>query len=247
MSRMQGVSILTPKKKKILFKKLKNKKAEAYYREGSFSDEVIWQGRKFVFPSPLKSVANNVWIFRSVISNVRTYVEENRIREKQKLPVNYWNPKAKSYRGKITATDVDHAYWRIAFLQGVINAKVYKKGLTIKDKSLRLAALANLASNKEFQIIKDGVLTEETIVMKQDPLMKKVYDNIRYTCYELMMKVAEVLGDEFICYKTDCIYYKDKPENRKAVQEFLDKMGMEWKQLIEPERPKKEEANGTNH
>jgi len=246
MSRMQGLTILTPEKKKVLLKKLKNKKAEAYFREGSFSDEIIWQGRKFVFPSQQKSVAANIWIFRSVIANVRTYVNENRIREKPQLPVNYWNPNSKSYRGKITATDVDHAYWRIAFLQGVINQKVYKKGLTLKDKSLRLAALANLASNKEYQIIENGVITEKTITMKQDPLMKKVYDNIRYTCYDLMMKVADLLGDEFICYKTDCIYYKDKLENRKIVQEFLDKMSMDWKQLIEPERPTKEKAIGTN-
>jgi hypothetical protein len=62
-----------------------------------------------------------------------------------------------------------------------------------------------------------------------------------------MMKIAELLGDEFICYKTDCIYYKDKPDNRKKVQEFLDGVGMEWKQLSEPDRPTKEKANGTNH
>jgi len=157
------------------------------------------------------------------------------ISEPAKLPVNHWNPKNKNYRGKITATDLDHAYWRVAFLNEYISMDTYLKGLDIKDKSLRLAALANLSSMKEFVVIKKGELTEETITLKYDPILHKVYSNIRYTCYEHMMNIANLLGDEFICYKTDCVYYKDKPENRQVVQDYLDSVAMEWKQLVEPE------------
>ena len=74
--------------------------------------------------------------------------------------------------------------------------------------------------------------------MKYDPILHKIYSNIRYTCYAHMMKLAELLGDDFICYKTDCLYYKDTKENRKMVQDFLDSEAMEWKQLVEPENPK---------
>jgi hypothetical protein len=56
-----------------------------------------------------------------------------------------------------------------------------------------------------------------------------------------MMTMAHMLGEDFISYKTDCIYYIDKPENRKMVQDYLDIFGLEWKQLIEPEKPEKEE------
>jgi hypothetical protein len=48
--------------------------------------------------------------------------------------------------------------------------------------------------------------------------------------------LAEMLADDFICYKTDCIYYKDTPKNRDLVQIYLDSVNMEWKQLIEPDK-----------
>jgi hypothetical protein len=55
-----------------------------------------------------------------------------------------------------------------------------------------------------------------------------------------MTIMANMLGDDFICYKTDCIYYKDTPVNREMIQIYLDSVGLEWKQLIEPDRPKEE-------
>jgi hypothetical protein len=240
MSNQNGFTVLRHDQKKTVLERLKGKKGIAYYRKGSFSDEIIWQNRKFLFPSAKKKVAAGMWVFRSVMNDVRQYIADKRIKAKQRLPVNFWNEKLRSYEGKITATDVNHAYWRIAYLEGVISDKTYKKGLLIKDKSIRLAALANLASSKEYQVIKDGELTQKTVILKYDPILQKVYNNIRYTCYEHMMIMANILKDDFICYKTDCIYYVDKPENRKNVQDYLDVFGLEWKQLIEPSKPEKE-------
>lgn len=242
MAVQNGFTVLKHEQKKLIMDKLLNRKGTAYFREGSFSDEIIWQGRKFLFPSKSKKVAKEMWVFRAVMSDVRVYLEDKqRLRAKERLPVNKWNPALEKFRGKITATDVDHAYWRIAFLMGVISKKTYDKGLLIKDKSLRLAALANLASRKEYKVIKDGIITNKTVILKYDPLLQRVYNNIRYTCYEQMNVLANLLGDDFICYKTDCIYYKDKPENRLKVQTYLDAATLMWKQLVEPTRPKKDE------
>ena len=240
MSNQNGFTVLRHGQKKTLLEKLKRRKANGYFRAGSFSDEIIWQDRKFLFPSPKKKVSSGIWVFRSVMHDVRLYIENKRIRSKDRLPVNLWNPKLANFRGKITATDVDHAYWRIAFIMGVISEKTYQKGLLIKDKSIRLAALANLSSSKEYNIIKDGVVTKKTKVLKYDPILQKVYNNIRFTCYEHMTIMANMLGEDFICYKTDCIYYKDTPANREMIQIYLDSVGLEWKQLIEPDRPKVE-------
>lgn len=246
MPNPKGYTIVADESKKRIFDKLKRQKGTAYYRQGSFSDEIIWQNRRFVFPSPKKSVSDSMWVFRSVQSDVRHFLNYNRIKEQEKLPVNYWNPNFQTYKGKITATDLDHAYWRIAFLIGAITEKTYQKGLLIKDKSIRLAALANLSSSKDYQVVIDGIVTKKTISLKYDPYLHKVYNNIRFTCYSHMMTMVEMLGDEFICYKTDCIYYKDKKENRELVQLYLDSVSMEWKQLIEPIRPKKEELSDSN-
>jgi hypothetical protein len=247
MSLQNGFTILRHQQEKLMFNKLKNRKGIAYYRKGSFSNELIWQNRKFIFPSPNKRVNRDVWVFRSVLNDVRDFIENKRIREKDKLPTNFWNQKLRNFRGKVTATDVDHAYWRIAYLDGIIKPKTYTKGLLIKDKSLRLAALANLSSIKEYQVIEDGMITNKTIQLKYDPILQKVYNNIRYTCFEHMTIMASMLGEDFICYKTDCIYYKDTPKNRELVQVYLDSVDMEWKQLVEPEKPKLEdELNNEN-
>lgn len=240
MSNQNGFTVLRSEQKKAILERLKGKKGIAYYRQGSFSDEIIWQNRKFLFPSRKKKVVAGMWVFRSVMNDVREFISDKRIKARQRLPVNLWNEKLRDYSGKVTATDVNHAYWRIAYLEGVITEKTYKKGLLIKDKAIRLAALANLASAKEYQIIKDGEFTNKTVVLKYDPILQKIYNNIRYCCYEHMMTMAKLLGEDFICYKTDCIYYVDNPENRKKVQEYLDIFGLEWKQLIEPEKPKDE-------
>lgn len=240
-SKQSGFVTLNHKSLKMLMKRIARSKSDAYYRQGNFSTDIIWDGRRFVFPNPKKSATENMWIFRNVMNEVKDFTNYHNIREKPKLPVNYWHPKNRNYRGKITATDLDHAYWRIAFLNEYISVKTYLKGLELKDKTLRLASLANLSSSKEYFLIKDGVMTEKLVVMKYDPILHKVYSNIRYECYQHMMNVAELLGNDFICYKTDCIYYKDKPENRKLVQDYMDENLMEWKQLIEPEKPSKKD------
>jgi hypothetical protein len=233
------LTLLRPKQKGIMLQKLFKRKATAYFREGSFSDEIIWQDRKFVFPVTAKKMTD-MWIFRSVANDVRAYMEGKKIRLKKKLPVNLWNKKMTKFDGLITATDVDHAYWRIAYQLGMITHRTYTRGLTIKDKSLRLAALANLASSKEYRVIENGILTNKSVILKFNPVAQKIYHNIRYTCFSYMTEIAERLGEDFICYKTDCIYYKDTPENRKIVHDYLDAVELEYKQLIEVDIPEQD-------
>lgn len=234
MSTQIGFTILPNHEKATLLEKLKRRKENGFYRKGSFSDEIIWDDRKFVFPVK-QGIGDSIWIFRSVLNDVKKFIENNAIKEKKRLPVNLWNQNLIEYNGQITATDVNHAYWRIAYLQGVISKKTYEKGLTIQSKDLRLAALANLASMKEYQIIENGLLTEKTKVLKYDPIMKRVYNNIRFSCYEHMINMSKLLNEDFICYKTDCIYYIDNYNNRKLVHKYLDVNNLEYKQLVEIE------------
>lgn len=239
------MTVLKVNHKKVILQRLKKTRADAYYRRGSFSDEIIWEGRKFLFPSGKATAKTGMWVFRSVSRDVKAYATGKRIKELEKLPVNMWNEKLRRFRGRITATDVDHAYWRIAYMEGIITQKTYERGLEIKDKSLRLAALANLASSKEYQLIRGGEITEETVVLKYDPVLQRIYNNIRYICYRHMAEMAHLLGEDFICYKTDCIYYKDTPQNRETVHAYLDTVGLDWKQLVEPERPAAENKIGS--
>lgn len=46
-----------------------------------------------------------------------------------------------------------------------------------------------------------------------------------------MYQVKKMLGKDFLCYKTDAIYYIDTKENRKAVNDFFVKKDLLIKQL----------------
>ena len=47
-----------------------------------------------------------------------------------------------------------------------------------------------------------------------------------------MVKVKKILGRDFLCYKTDCIYYIDTTENRRKVREFFKEKDLFMKQLV---------------
>ena len=105
------------------------------------------------------------------------------------------------------------------------------KGLNDSFKAVRLAALSTLGSNKKYQIIIDGEITDEYYVVYGDEKLQNVYRLIRYTCYKYMNEVKKLLGKDFIAYKTDCIYYVDTKSNRKKVNDFFERKELLMKQL----------------
>ena len=105
------------------------------------------------------------------------------------------------------------------------------RGLVDEFKTLRLAALSTLGKGKEYFVIKGGVVTDEVVKIGFDEDMDKLYKAIRYTCFKYMQVVKEMLGDDFVCYKTDCVYYVDTPENRKKVRDYFKGEEMTYKQM----------------
>jgi hypothetical protein len=47
-----------------------------------------------------------------------------------------------------------------------------------------------------------------------------------------MYEISILLGQEFDCWKTDCIYYRDTEANRKIVQGYFEEREMLFKQLV---------------
>jgi hypothetical protein len=225
--------IVNADKREIMLKTIKKRKETAYYREGSFLSEIILGKTKFLFPT--EKMDKGMWIFRSVMLSAQKYVNLNVVEEKKHYPVNLVNENFNRSHYNITATDINHAYWRIAYLMGVINEKIYDKGLLLDNKTLRLSSLSNLSSKKEYQIIKEGEVTNEYKTLRYNEILHIVYNNIRYSCYEHMTNIATLLGNDFICYKTDCIYYVDTLNNREIVHNYLTLNNLLFKQLIEDE------------
>lgn len=222
-----------------ILRRMELEKASGYIKKGTFTDEVVWGSYSYIFPSLNKKQQSHfkkgMFLFGMVRKDAKNYIASNEIILPKRYGQIEYNEKLDvtdlEESTEVTGTDLNHAYWRIALNLGIITDKTYYKGLGDEFKSVRLAALSTLGSNKKYQKIKNGVITNEIMVIEGDDDLKKVYTLIRYTCYKYMSLVKKMLGKDFLCYKTDCIYYIDNKENRKKVKEFFEKKDLQMKQL----------------
>jgi hypothetical protein len=225
-----------PKSKEdMMFDILKANKGNGYYRKGNFSTELVWDKKSYIFPSEnkqYKSYRNGMFLFGMVRKDAKQFIKSGRkIKLPKVRPSNEYNDNFDKFAFKMTGTDLNHAYWRIAYNLGIISENTYEKGLHEDLKTVRLSALSTLGKGKEYFVIKDGVVTNEVVRIGNDDDMDNLYKAIRYTCFKYMQKVKKMLGQDFICYRTDCVYYVDTPENRKMVRDYFKAEQMSMKQL----------------
>ena len=86
----------------------------------------------------------------------------------------------------LTGTDLDHAYWRIAYIKNYISKKTYEYGLDEKAKALRLATISILGREKKYLEYKDGVLVGEVIRQAKDERLHDIFLDVRYSCFFMM-------------------------------------------------------------
>jgi hypothetical protein len=219
-----------------LMKKIETLKGNGYIKKGTFTNEIVWGKNSYVFSvldkKKQQAFKKGMFLFGMVRKDAKAYLKKNKI----KLPKKYsqieyngsFNP---DMFGKVTGTDLNHAYWRIAHNLGILSDQTYMKGLDDKFKSVRLAALSTLGADKKYKIIRNGLITNDYKIIEGDPLLQQIYKQIRYTCYRYMNQVKKLLGKDFLCYKTDAIYYMDTKENRKKVRDFFKQKNLLMKQL----------------
>ena len=212
------------------------KKGETFvYRETKFMTQIVYQGVETIYKSrDTKSFpANKLFIFKMVKNDAMKFLEKNPNWEvPEKYPVNQTNYDYDASYGVITGTDINSAYWVIAHKLGVISDNTYTKAQGNDWKVIRLAALAVLGRSVAYQEYIGGVKQKNPIVVpSEDPRISLLYRSIRYKCFEMMTAIAELLGNDFEAYRTDCIYYRDTEDNRRKVYEYLDAEGFSYKQL----------------
>ena len=214
--------------------KLIRGKGSFVLRKGTEVNELIFDNKLTIFSCGRKNFPSDmIYMFKVVRDDVKRYLKENPI---VTLPtmveVSKYNYNYDHDKGKVTGTDLNHAFWRIAFIKGYISEKTYERGLIEKAKALRLATLSTLGTERVYDIYENGVLVEQKIKRKKDDVLLDVYRDIRFSCYYMMHELSVILGEDFDCYKTDCIYYRDTPENRVKVHKYFDSKQMYYKQLV---------------
>ena len=219
-----------------LLKRMENDKANGLIKRGVFTDEIVWGSYSYIIPKMTKkkqaSFKKGMFLFGMVKKDVKVYLDTNTIRLPKRYGQIEFNDDLEFDEDeRITGTDLNHAYWRIAYNIGIISERTYDRGLPDHFKEVRLAALSTLGGNKKYNKITKGVVTDNIFVIEGDEDLRKVYTLIRYTCYRYMTQVKKILGKDFICYKTDCIYYIDTERNRKLVVDFFKEKDLLMKQL----------------
>jgi hypothetical protein len=226
--------IYTKTKVDRFYNKLVKGKGNFLIRFGSECNELIFDKVHNVFSTANRNFDNKlICLFSMVLKDVTNFLNVNPyINIPPKVNTAEFNYFYDDSFGKLTATDLDHAFWRIAYVKGYITKKTYEKGLPTSGKAIRLASLSVLGRGKKFDRYVDGVFVENVEVKKPDTTLQKVYVDIRYSCYYMMYEISQLLKDDFESWRTDCIYYRDTPENRKIVHNYFEEREMLFKQLI---------------
>ena len=219
-----------------LMSRMLKEQANGLYKKGTFTNELVWGSYSYVISSQEKkkeaSLKKGMYLYGMVRRDAKMFLSEYSFSLPKKYDqIEYVKDFDRKKFQKITATDLNHAYWRIAYNLNIINEDTYNKGLRDEFKSVRLAALSTMGAPKKYFLIKRGILTNEFILQGGDPILQEVYKLIRYECYQHMAKIKDLLGTDFLAYKTDCCYYKDTLENRNKVANYLKEKHLLSKQL----------------
>lgn len=198
-------------------------------RLGSECTEILFYDTLFVFTSTKNFPRKKLFLFNLVKKDVQKFIKKYGNVE---LPVNYsstyYNLNYEHERS--IGIDLNHAYWRIAYVKGLISQKTYDYGLHPECKALRLATLSVLGREKKF-VDKNVENPKEYIVQEFSKPLNDVFKYIRLVCFSMMNSLANKLGPDFDCWRTDCIYFHDTPINRKVVTDYFDKKNMPYKIL----------------
>ena len=229
---------------KSMYSNLVGGKASFLIRRGSECNELIFDGLHNVYATENKNFpSNKIFLFNLVSRDVKRFLKTNPFVElPPKKDVAFYSYTYDLEDGALTGTDLDHAYWRIAYVKGYISKKTYNYGLDEMAKPLRLATLSVLGRDNVFEKWENGEYVESITLKPKDEQMRMVYADIRFSCFYMMYELSKLLGKDFFCWKTDCIYYRNTPENIYMVQDFFDQRKMLYKQLVYDDKDHSEDV-----
>lgn len=198
-------------------------------RESVNYAEIVRSDGQKVVSSKNNQFVKGLYLFAMVNRDIDRYIFDNGyITPYEELPVNYSSDTFDKTK-QVVGIDMDNAYWTVAYLKGYISENTYNKGLEKKEfKPIRLSALSSLGKGKTYKVYEGGEYKFDQIV-KSNIELENFYIDIRYSTYGVLLEIANELGDDFCCWKTDCIYFTDTKENVDLVRKRLDGFGIKSK------------------
>ena len=109
---------------------------------------------------------------------------------------------------------------------GIISKEIYNEGLK-KDKITRLASLGSLAKRKEVYTYDGSIYRHVETIRSYET--ENLWFAICKRVSDIMQSLMNNLGDDFVFYWVDGIYFKRSEENIKKVTDFLSECSYECK------------------
>lgn len=167
------------------------------------------------------------------IKRVRNYILRNHVYERfidqLYFPIDIRYVDVQTYDSDIVITnaieiDIDEAYWRTAFLLGVISESLYIEGSKETDKISKLGRLISLGSlarkEKKYSYQGRKLTVEKTT---RSDLTENIWYSICKRVSDLMGEAKKIAGDDFLLYWVDGIYLKPDSSKVKKIVEMFKK------------------------
>lgn len=233
MAEARKKRILNSKKAEPFIAELKDMGLDFSVRNGSECIEVILDDTQYYFARRGVFPRRKIYLFNTVKMSAEKYLKKNTVVLPKPKPKSIlFNYDYDADKGILTGTDLNHAYWRIAYVNGIISEKTYVSGLIGKTKELRLATLSVLGREKRFDEYVNGVKEKSVVYQEKNEELNNVFRFIRETCWKHMENLSKLLGDDFYSYRVDCIYYRDTKKNVEIAQKYFDDNNLTYKQLV---------------
>lgn len=105
---------------------------------------------------------------------------------------------------EIVLFDINRAFWQIAHKLGIIDKKVYEKFNTPFYKLYTNIALASY--NRGYTMVYYSHGSKKLTITEDMTIYKNLYNNIRYTCYNLIQELVKQLAiDKWYMYNQDAL------------------------------------------
>jgi hypothetical protein len=217
----------------LLIKKLSTYNDEYFFKLHDNVNYVSFGNQLFVH-SKNSSFKNGLFLFGMVKQDFNSYLLLN----KKPLFIDSYKPSFTS-KNEIKANtktysyDINHAYWRIAYINGYISENTYNHGLRLKNKDdnmkqLYCMALSVQGNTKTLDGYVGNIKTGNKIVIDKNPIHRLIYANIRNLTHKIMDELAYMLGEDFISYNVDCISFKNA-KNKIKVENYLKNQNLTFK------------------
>jgi len=205
---------------------------KAWFRSTYFGRELVWRGKRYMFTlKKNRKSLKHLFLYGLVKKDAKKYLSKHPIKRPVPfLPSVHWNANLRKSKRNIVGIDLDNAYWQIARNMKVISENTFNHGFRVIDnKMLTLSTLSSLGADKRYIVLKDGIKTNQVEIISGDEQLKRIYLKIRYNCFSYMQQAAALVGNDFVCYRTDCIYFFESKRNIKAISNFFADKGFDYK------------------